>query len=259
MFNEQIEREQKSVSNQITDIKARLVGMPEGKLICTKNREWYKWYVREGEKLTYLSSSERTLAEALAQKAYLLVRLEELENKRKYLDRLGNSYLRYTKSTENFLEKHPGIRQLLKLSKPNLSEELQEWANAEYKRNTGFPENLKFGTPWGEVFRSKSESMIAKSLRERGIPYRYECALKLGDETVYPDFTIRHPRTGRIYYYEHFGKMDDVGYTNRNLPKIPSYTKHGIIPGIHLIMSFETQAEPLSMYTIESILSQYFE
>lgn len=258
MFNEQIKREHKCVSKQIADIEAKLVGMPEGKLICTKNREWYKWYVREGEKITYLSSSERTLAEALAQKAYLLVRLKELEKKKKNLDRLGGSYSNYSKNTESFLEKHPGICELLKQSKPNLSEELAEWANAEYQRNTGYPEHLKFDTSWGEVFRSKSESMIAAQLRERGIPYRYECALQLGKDTLYPDFTIRHPETGKIYYYEHFGKMDDVGYTNRNLPKIPLYTKHGIIPGIHLIMSFETQDEPLSLYTIESLLTQYF-
>ncbi|MBE5876538.1 MAG: hypothetical protein E7290_06580 [Lachnospiraceae bacterium] len=259
MFYEQLKREQECIAKQITSIEDKLVGMPEGKLICAKNREWYKWYVSDGKKKIYISSKNNAIAEKLAEKCYLLVELEELKNKKSILEKLETGYLKYSKETEQFWEKHPGIRQLLKLSKPNLSEELQEWANAEYKRNTGFPENLKFGTPWGEVFRSKSESMIAKSLRERGIPYRYECALKLGDETVYPDFTIRHPRTGRIYYYEHFGKMDDVGYTNRNLPKILSYTKHGIIPGIHLIMSFETQAEPLSMYTIESILSQYFE
>ncbi len=259
MFYEQMKREQECIAKQITSIEDKLVDMPEGKLICAKNREWYKWYVSDGKNRTYISSKNKAIAEELAQKRYLSVQLEELKNKKSVLEQLGDNYSNYSKETEQFWEKHPGICQLLKSSNKNLSEELAEWANSDYKRNTGFPENLKFGTPWGEVFRSKSESMIAKSLRERGIPYRYECALELGDETVYPDFTIRHPRTGRIYYYEHFGKMDDVKYTNRNLPKISDYTKHGIIPGVHLIMSFETQAEPLSMYTIEKILSQYFE
>lgn len=258
MFYEQLKREQECIARQIASIENKLVGMPEGKLICAKNREWFKWYVSDGKKSVYISSKNKALAEALANKRYLSTQLEELKNKRSILEQLGDSYLRCSESTEQFIKKNPGICRLLKFSKPNLSDELAEWANTDYKRNTGFPENLKFGTPWGEVFRSKSESMIAMQLRERGIPYRYECELELGNETIYPDFTIRHPGTGRIYYYEHFGKMDDVKYTNRNLPKISLYTRHGIIPGIHLIMSFETQDEPLSVYTIDSLLTQYF-
>ncbi len=258
MFYEELKREQEYLAKQIAGIEVRLEGMPQGKLICAKNREWYKWYVSDGKKKIYISSKDNAIAEMLAEKCYLLVKQEELKNKKSILEKLETGYLKYSKETERFWEKHPGICKLLKMSKPNLSDELAEWVNAEYKTNTCFPENLKFETPWGEVFRSKSESMIAMQLRERGIPYRYECELELGNETIYPDFTIRHPRTGRIYYYEHFGKMDDVKYTNRNLPKISLYTRHGIIPGIHLIMSFETQDEPLSVYTIDSLLTQYF-
>ena len=35
------------------------------------------------------------------------------------------------------------------------------------------------------------------------IPFRYECALTLGNTTVYPDFTIMHPNTGELIYREH--------------------------------------------------------
>lgn len=258
MFYEQLKREQECIARRIASIENKLVGLPEGKLICAKNREWFKWYVSDGKKSVYIPSKDKALAEALANKRYLSMRLEELKNKRKILEQLGDRYLMCSKDVEQFKNNNPGICQLLKLSQKNMSDELSEWANAEYTTNTSFTENLKFETPWGEVFRSKSESMIAMCLRERGIPYRYECALPLGDETLYPDFTIRHPRTGKIYYYEHFGKMDDAGYTKRNLPKIPLYTKHGIIPGVHLIMSFETIDSPLTTYTIECILDQYF-
>lgn len=259
MFYEEIKREQQSMEKRIARVEEKLEGMPEGKLVCTRNRNGFKWYVSDGKNYTYISSKEREIAERLAEKKYYCNLQAVLNNKKKALDKCSNVYLKNDEMMKQFMEKNPGVCKLLNFLQKDLSETLVEWVNEEYKTNTSHPEDLVHKSSWGEVFRSKSESMIAKCLRERGIPYRYECALRLGDETVYPDFTIRHPRTGRIYYYEHFGKMDDVKYTNRNLPKIPLYTKHGIIPGIHLIMTFETQAEPLSMYTIEKILSQYFE
>lgn len=258
MFGEQLKREQESLNNQIANIEVKLEAMPEGKLICMKNRKWYKWYASYGGERTYISSGNRRLAEELAEKRYLMVQLEELKNKRETLTHLKERYADYSRETEHFLEKNPGICQLLKLSKKGVSDELAKWASTAYERSTSHPEHLKFDTYWGEVFRSKSESMIATRLRDRGIPYRYECALELGNETLYPDFTIRHPRTGRVYYYEHFGKMDDAGYRNRNMSRVELYAKHGIIPGVHLIMSFETQDEPLSLYTIDSLLTQYF-
>ena len=133
-----------------------------------------------------------------------------------------------------------------------------EWMKEPYERSQKHPEHLIHKNSYGEVFRSKSEAMIAMCLRERGIPYRYECALTLNGEKFYPDFTIRHPRTGRIYYYEHLGKMDDPKYISDNIPKLSIYAMNGIAPGIDLIMSFETKMEPLNVYTIECLLDQYF-
>ncbi|MBE5877265.1 MAG: hypothetical protein E7290_10315 [Lachnospiraceae bacterium] len=258
MFSEQLKKEQERIHNQVADIEAKLEAMPKGKLICMKNRKWYKWYASyEGGRI-YIPSHKRSFAEELAEKRYLMVLLEELKNKQEILVHLGERYAYCSRETEFFLEKNPGICELLRVSQKNLSDELAEWASTKYERSTSYPEHLKFDTYWGEVFRSKSELMIATRLREREIPYRYECALELGNETLYPDFTIRHPRTGKVYYYEHFGKMDDVGYRNRNMSRVELYAKHGIIPGVHLIMSFETQDEPLSLYTIESLLTQYF-
>jgi len=62
--------------------------------------------------------------------------------------------------------------------------------------------------------RYKSEVFIDMALFTNNIPFRYECALELGHSTLYPDFTIRHPKTGEICYWEHFGLMDDPSYRN---------------------------------------------
>lgn len=60
--------------------------------------------------------------------------------------------------------------------------------------------------------RSKSEAMIVKVLKQNKIPYRYEAKLLFGDIEMYPDFTIRHPKTGQWFYWEHFGLLDKADY-----------------------------------------------
>ena len=58
------------------------------------------------------------------------------------------------------------------------------------------------------------ETIIDKLLFDAGIPFRYEDKLVLGDNTIYPDFTVRHPRTAEYYYWEHFGLLDEPKYVS---------------------------------------------
>ena len=96
------------------------------------------------------------------------------------------------------------------------------------------------------------------ALYKNKIPFRYECALQLGKMIIYPDFTIRHPNTGEVYYWEHFGKMDDREYSHKVFAKLNSYNTYGIVPSLQLIMTFETKDNPLSSETVENIIEQYF-
>ena len=70
------------------------------------------------------------------------------------------------------------------------------------------------------------------------IPYRYEEVIQLVEVTISPDFTIKHPVTGQIYYWEHFGKMDDPIYAKNVCDKIQLYISHGIIPSVQLITTY---------------------
>lgn len=139
-----------------------------------------------------------------------------------------------------------------------LSQELHDWSNAFYEHNPKFSEQLIHKSSSGHFVRSKSEAMIDTLLYLNKIPFRYECALYLEDATIYPDFTIRHPRTGKIYYWEHFGMMDDTNYAKNACLKLQTYTSHGIIPSIQLITTYETKDNPLNSDFIEKILQHYF-
>lgn len=130
--------------------------------------------------------------------------------------------------------------------------------NSSYEHNPNFPENLIYKSSSGHLVRSKSESIIDMLLYTNKIPFRYESALHLGEITIFPDFTIRHPHTGARYYWEHFGLMDKPSYSQKAYSKMQLYTSHGIIPSVQLITTFESTQNPLSPDIVEKIITHYF-
>lgn len=74
----------------------------------------------------------------------------------------------------------------------------------------------------------------------------------------YPDFTIRHPQTGKIIYWEHFGMMDNPSYCTKTFNKLNAYASQGIIPTINLITTYETQSYPINSASIQQIVYEYF-
>ena len=90
------------------------------------------------------------------------------------------------------------------------------------------------------------------------IPFRYECILQLDDIFIFPDFTIRHPETGEVFYWEHFGLMEDTSYSQNTFSKMQLYNMNGIIPSVNLITTYETEKHPLSEEMIEEIVKYYF-
>ena len=130
--------------------------------------------------------------------------------------------------------------------------------NTPYDCKQIHPEHLIHKSSSGNLVRSKSESIIDMLLYINKIPFRYECALSLGNITLYPDFTIRHPQTKEFYYWEHFGMMDNTIYTQNTFTKLQLYISHGIFPGTNLITTFETSNNPLDIQTVERIIKQNF-
>ena len=138
------------------------------------------------------------------------------------------------------------------------SQELLQWAQAEYPTNPYFPEHLIYRSPSGTMVRSKSEALIATLLFTNKIPFRYECALQLDDTTIYPDFTILHPITRQVYYWEHCGMMDSPVYAMKATKKLHLYTSHGFIPSIQLITTYESQTSPLDTTLFNTLIQYYF-
>ena len=51
--------------------------------------------------------------------------------------------------------------------------------------------------------------------------------------------------------------MDDAEYATSAAKKLKVYEKNGIFPGKNLIITMESQEEPLSSQTIEQIIKAY--
>lgn len=221
--------EHKRLEEQINELEQQLKDYPESKLFITRNGKRYKWYQTDGHTQVYLPKKERCLAEQLAVKKYLSCQLDEMKQEKKAI--------------EFYLRHHNNSNQ----------------ADRMLNELPGYQEQLIHKASGGKMVRSKSEMLIDMALYMNKIPFRYECELQLGDSIIYPDFTIRHPKTGKVYYWEHFGMMDDMFYIKNACAKIQSYASHGITPSLNLITTFETQKNPLSLDKINRIIEEYFE
>lgn len=258
MIYEQMLNESKRLEKQIQDIHIQLESLPNGKLVCCHTNNHCKWYNYSPDGRIYITKKQRTIAEKLALKKYLLLLLKDITHEKRAID----FYLKHhsTKPSEasQLLLDDPEYQILLSSFFKPFSQKLTEWINSSYQKNEAHPEDLIHKSISGNIVRSKSEALIDMLLYTNKIPFRYECALYLDNTTFFPDFTIMHPHTGQLYYWEHFGMMDDPNYCRNAYLKLQTYTSNGIIPTVHLIMTFETKEHPLGSDMIEEIIEYYF-
>ena len=205
---------------------------------------------------SYIPKKHKSLASQLALRKYLNSLLTDLNQEQHaiefYLKKHSNN------SSTNQLLNHPEFQSLLSSYFTPLYQDLSDWIHESYEHNFKHPEHLIHKSISGHLLRSKSEAIIDMLLYTNKIPFRYECALYLGELTLFPDFTIRHPKTGNIYYWEHFGLMDDPNYSKNAFSKLQLYSSHGILPAIHLITTYETKENPIDVDTINKIIEHYF-
>lgn len=257
MFYDRMLAEHDRLDSEIQELQTKLKKFPKGKLFCTKNRQYFKWYITDGKTQTYLPKSKRSLAEKLAVKKYLSLRLEDLIHEKKAIE----FYLRHHSQnslSENMLLNCPEYKSLIAPYFKPLSQELLDWTLEPFESNPKHPEQLIQKTASGRIVRSKSEALIDMVLYTHKIPFRYEAPLQLDNITLYPDFMIRHPETGHFFYWEHFGLVDQPEYRQNMLSKLDLYMSHGIFPNINLITTYETKEHPLSMEFVQKIIEYHF-
>lgn len=255
---DQICEEYKRLQYQIKQLEQQISELPDGSLIIAKNRQYFKWYHKVGDAIQYLKKENYELAEKLAYKRYLSLQLEDLQHERAGINMYLNHHRLKTGKATQLLCGATEYSKLIESQVVPLADDLKAWMNEVYDKNQKYPEQLIHKSISGNYVRSKSESLIEIALCQHQIPYRYENSLTLNDITIYPDFTLRHPVTGKFKYWEHFGMMDNVNYAKNACDKLQLYTSNGLIPSIDVIITFETRDHPLTCDMIESMIQQHF-
>lgn len=208
--------------------------------------------------MAYIRKKNRGFAEQLAYKKYCKTRIAELEKEREAIDKYLKTMSTISHPTSDELFTLPEYSTLIIPVLPNKKYKYKDWAEEPYEKNSYYADKLTVPTVIGKNVRSKSEATICSVLYRNNIAFRYECALYIGDKVVYPDFTIKHPKTGEIFYWEHLGMMDDPQYVEGAFRKLKLMADNGIVIEINLIITSETLNHPLSEETVNEKVLQYF-
>ena len=263
IFNKLLERKN-YLLKMIDQTEKQLINIPEGNLRIVSNHSVSKkprYYLRTNPADptgTYIKEKDKDIIYKLAQKDYNQRLLESAHNEliaiNKYLSHYPN-----INAEQVYEHLHLERQKLVTPIQITNKEYTQNWLAYEYDKKA-FEENTpELYTEKNERVRSKSEVIIADSLNRAGIPYRYECPLKLsGGIIVHPDFTLLHIKTRKNIYWEHLGMMDDETYAESAINKLSLYLKNGISLGDNLILTFETKNNPMNHKMIDAMIKNHF-
>lgn len=253
-----IKREVQHLSTEILKIQQQLLDFPPGQLLCYHNGKYIKMIHAEPGKQTLIPKKNIPLAQQLASKKYLTSLLSDLKFEKEALQDYLIHYEKFSPQVNHFFN-HPIYPTLLPQTLQPQPETLSVWVNEPYIKNSSHLDQLKYHSASGNMLRSKSEVFIDQILYRKSIPYRYECLLAFGEYSFFPDFTIRNPQSGELFYWEHFGMMDNPSYSQNTFQKLALYISHGYIPGVNLITTFETKNHPLDVTYVETLINHFFQ
>ena len=256
----------KELETVLNYAQGKLEKAPEGTLYSRIENGMLRYYNRDyrNEKQKYLGEDRQEEVKALEEKAYCqkLVKTagEELEKLRRI---------------EKILEKNPDWKAVyyeLPAERRHLIDpyeinplkcnerDLERWTRTVKKKNS-FPTPNK--TAKGEYVKSKSETIIADRLERAGVPYHYEPKLALAELEIgqifewHPDFKVLNLRTGREYYWEHFGRMNDPEYFATCELKLRLYAQNGLFMGDNLIITMENPSTPLNTEYVDCLIKRF--
>lgn len=265
---EELKREYEMICKHIDELSNELRTLPAGSLSISSQGTRTKWYISRNLKTKYLPKCEQKQAEDLAWKKYLEMEMRRLVAERKVIGEFLKKYpCELGCKVDDFIsEKSPYsalIRERYVSSKicfKDMESQLaySEWANEEYDANPRNIDRLKYESVSGRLTRSKSEAIIDSALFRKGLAFRYECKFDGCDFDYYPDFTIRHPKTLEIHYWEHFGLMEDPAYRENARRKINMLADMNIFPGDKLIVTYESKDRPFTPKNAENVINYYF-
>ena len=207
-------------------IQEQLKGAPKEILRVSKSNGVFQYYTFKNGKRTYIPKKQKQLAQAIAQKDYNK-KMEMLIKKNIHALKLFTKHYSPQKS-ENYFQRLPPARKIL--IKPFFLDKetyAKQWQAQKYEPNRDSPTG-NFFTTKDEHVRSKSEVIIANLLNTKGIPYHYETPVKI-----------------------------NTSLTLKLVKRLAIYAQKNIFPGKNLILTMETQEQPLNIKDVEKVIDAF--
>ena len=241
----------------IAKLEKFLESMPEGEIQSYANGKYRTWRITYPDgKRQYLSKSELQLAKTLAFKKVYTAQLHDLKAEAEASRRYLRCKSRSAGAVDRLMQKMtPDVKALIGESLKTTDKKVADWENEPYERYDKYQENLVHQTLKDKLkVRSKIEADTANSLCILKIPFKYEKMTRVGNQKFAPDFTALDIRTFQEIIIEVFGMMDDPEYRQTYRKKMTAYINNGYLPGVNLLVFYETSATPLSsQYTMQTL------
>ena len=227
--------------------------LPQGSLIL-RNKKYYHSY-REAGKLHRVLVENPRFMEQLKQKQFVKKGLRILRKR----IAAGMSFLKLRERYDpiGIVESLSPVYRNMKLEDFFLKGDNDpgQWYPDRFERNTlAFKE--EHYTANDVQVRSKSEAMIGTQLEQRNWRFICEPRLNFGVKIKCPDFAVMLPKTRKIIYIEHFGKMAEYSYVVDTMNKLVLYSKHGLRLGDNFFFTWESIHKPLNEREIADLLDR---
>lgn len=238
-------------------LESELEDLPEGELyvrrtddtLCCFNR-FPKSGNRKKER-RFGIKKDPELVSALVRKKYVIEALRRLEKDIAAAESLLKAYEPIDENSvmDDFVGKYPELADGVFYG----TEDYDDWASSYKPQSDFYTEGLTSTASDGTSRRSLGEILIGAKLRQYRIPYRYEAPVH-PDLSGVPDFTIRRPKDGKVFYWEHFGKVSDRDYMRHNITKLEDYASVGIVPWDNLIITYSREDGGINEKLIDAMI-----
>ena len=258
IYKEQLQSIYNDLQKQKILLESEQGYLPDGYLnIRTYNeKDYYTWQIPKGGRRKKVFrkgiTKDKEQIGKLVRKRYLDRAIDRINKDIQLLEEILRQYKEIDEASvmKEYIGKHPDLKDSLRYG--NMSDE--DWM-ADYRKPVDFYEAGLISTDAsGNKMRSRGEIIIASRLEFFGIPYRYEARIPHPDVNRVPDFTIRRPRDGKIFYWEHLGKTSDARYLEDNIRKLREYAEIGITPWDNLIITYDQDDGGIDVKRIDAVI-----
>ena len=245
------------LTSTIESLEKQKKNLAEGGINIKFHKKKPYYYQHTNTSDRYLGRKDIDLIKQLVQKDHINKAIKAAKHEAEVLKK---DIINYPKDTmENVYEKLPEERK--KYASPLILSNIEyaeAWLAIPYVHKPFSKDAPKFYTQKGERVRSKSEVIIADRLFAKGIPYKYECPVKVGKKVFHPDLTILRLSDKKILYHEHCGKMGDFGYVNDMVERVNDYAHIGVFNGDRLFFTFESEEHPLDISWLDDFIEKNY-